>query len=159
MSCFLLLPGVSLSETKSKTGSQIHVVSDKMIALKDESSAEFIGNVTVTRDESILKADHIKIYFETDNTKNSESNIKQIVAQGNVEYSSLDRKATADKAVYSAIDETLILTGNTPKVVTGQSYVSGEKIIVYQKTDQVVVEGGGTQRVEAIFNPEDNKKN
>ncbi len=145
------------------TTDSIEITADKMIAKRNDASTEFIGNVVVIQKESTIKADRIKLFFnedsDLDNIKddNPQGRINKIIANGNVEYTSLDRQAFADKAVYLAADETLTLTGNSPKVKTGSSYVTGERIIVYQQQDQVIVEGGSSQRVEALFNPEDRK--
>lgn len=135
----------------------INVSADRMVAWRDDSAAEFTGNVIVTRMDTTIRADSIKIFFTGDPTDGSEtapetaSRINKIIATGHVEYVDPDRKAFADKAVYLAEDETLTLTGSSPKVTSGTSFVSGERIIVYQKTGRVTVEGN----VQALFNPKD----
>ena len=136
----------------------LHIVSDQMIAQKDTSMVEFIGNARATREDSIVFADSIKIYFEDENTdksRNAQNNIKKIVSTGNVRYTAGERKAFADKAVYTTKDEILILTGNSPKLITGSSFVTGKKITLFRLQDKVLVESDGTKRVEAFFNPED----
>lgn len=159
---FLVLlkdPVYSQTEVLDKT--PLHVVSDKMISQQDTSMVEFIGNVKVTRLDSIVLADSIKIYFVgKDKNKsdqgNAQSNVEKIVSEGNVEYTAGDRKAFADKAVFTMKDEILVLTGNAPKLITGSSFVTGKKITFYRKQDKVIVESDGVKRVEALFNPEDN---
>ncbi|RLB99005.1 MAG: hypothetical protein DRH34_13195 [Deltaproteobacteria bacterium] len=137
----------------------VHVISDKMIAQKDTSMVEFIGNVKVTRADSIVFADSIKIYFADDNANkdsDAQSNVKKIVSTGNVRYTVGDRKAFADKAVYTTHDNILVLTGKSPKLITGSSFVTGKKITLFRNQDKAIVESDGTKRVEAFFNPEDN---
>ena len=148
------------SQTSKDVSEQpLHVVSDKMIAQKSSSMVEFIGNVKAIQQDSTILADSIKIYFIDDKKKketNAETNVKKIVSTGNVEYTSGDRKAFADKAVYTTIDEILILTGKSPKLITGSSFVTGKKITLFRNPDKVLVESDSTKRVEALFNPEDN---
>ena len=148
------------SQTKKDVSRQpLHIVSDKMIAQKDSSMVEFLGNVKVTQQDSTILADSIKIYFIDDKTKDetqADTNIKKIISTGNVEYISEDRKAFADKAVYTTIDDILILTGKSPKLITGSSFVTGKKITLYQRGDKILVESDSSKRVEALFNPEDN---
>ena len=137
----------------------LHVISDKMIARKDTSMVEFIGNVKATHFSSVVYAASIKIYFVTDNkgkANDAQTNIKKIISTGNVRYLAGERKAFADKAVYTTQDEILVLTGKSPKLITGSSYVTGKKITLYRNQDKVIVESDGTKRVEALFNPEDN---
>lgn len=160
--CFsvLLRTHAVYSQTPDTTNkSPLHVVSDKMIAQKDASVVEFIGNVKATREDSVVLADSIKIYFVTDNKDKSNSaqnNVKKIVSTGNVRYTAGERKAFADEAVYTTDDEILVLTGKAPKLVTGTSFVTGKKITLFRKQDKVLVESDSSKRVEALFNPEDN---
>jgi lipopolysaccharide export system protein LptA len=127
-----------------------------MVAQKGTSMVEFIGNVKATREDSIVFADSIKIYFDDDNKgKDAQSNVKEIISTGNVRYSAGDRKAFADKAVYTTQDAILVLTGKSAKLITGSSFVTGKKITLYRNQDKVIVESDSTQRVEAFFNPED----
>ncbi len=172
--CFLLIPALLLgwitvfdiqsaySQTDIESSkAPLHIVSDKMIAQRDQSMVEFIGNVKATQEDSIVLADSIKVFFnDTSKDKNPEgedarSNVKKIISTGNVEYTAGERKAFADKAVYTTENETLILTGESPKLVTGSSFVTGKKITLYRNQDKVLVESDGKKRVEALFNPED----
>lgn len=120
---------------------------------------EFIGNVKATRLDSIVYADSIQVYFNEDSqdTENNQNNVKKIISTGNVKYTAGERKAFADKAVYTTKDEILILTGKKAKLQTGTSFVTGSKITLYRLEDKVLVESDGQNRVEALFNPEDNQ--
>ncbi|WP_291345988.1 LptA/OstA family protein [Desulfobacula sp.] len=158
--CFVLLlkTNTVYSQTQTEANKEpLHVISDKMIAQKDASMVEFIGNVKATRLDSIVFADSIKIYFvDNDKDSSAQSNVKKIVSIGNVRYTAGERKAFADKAVYTTHDEMLVLTGKSPKLITGSSFVTGKKITLFRNQDKVVVESDGTKKVEAFFNPEDN---
>lgn len=154
----------SIPEKESKginelTQTSLEVVSDRMIAQQDKSMVEFIGNARATREDSIVSADSIKIFFHTAETKQeAQNNVKEIVSTGNVEYTSGERKAFADKAVYTVETEILVLTGKSPRLVTGESHVTGKKITLFRKEDKVLVESDDKTRVQAVFNPEDQKK-
>ncbi|WP_299978238.1 LptA/OstA family protein [Desulfobacula sp.] len=159
-SVFLLKTNNVCSQTQTEANkAPLHVISDKMIAQKDASMVEFIGNVKATRLDSIVFADSIKLYFvddKTDKDSSAQSNVKKIVSTGNVRYTAGERKAFADKAVYTTHDEILVLTGKSPKLITGSSFVTGKKITLFRNQEKVIVESDGTKRVEAFFNPEDN---
>lgn len=150
-------PAVGGAQDQEKLDNEpLHVISDKMIAQKESSMVEFIGNVKATRVDSIVFADSIKIYFNEESKDNdTQSNVEKIVSSGNVKYTAGERKAFADKAVYTSVDEILVLTGKSPKLITGSSFVTGKKITLFRKQDKVMVESDGTKRVEALFNPED----
>ncbi len=159
----LVNPGPAYSEEKKELGdSPIRITSDKMTGEKGSSMVEFTGNVEAMQEDSILLADSMKVYFVTDTKKNknkkneAQSNITKIVSTGNVRYTSGERKAFADEAVYTTSDDVLVLKGNAPRLVTGTSFVTGKKITLYRKQDKVIVESDGQKRVEALLNPEDN---
>ncbi len=159
--CFTFFWQITMTEAKTQTPAgeiPLHIVSDKMVAQRDTSIIEFTGNVKVTREDSIVFADSIKIYYTDDKKgkdKGAQSNVKKIVSTGNVKYTDGDRKAFADKAVFTTKDEKLVLTGKSPKLITGSSFVTGKKITLFRLQDKVLVESEGSKRVEALFNPED----
>ncbi len=147
------------TDKKELADKTLHVISDKMIAEKGGSMVEFIGNAKATREDSIVFADSIKIYFNNSETKTkNQSSVKEIISSGNVRYTSGKNKAFADKAVYTLADEILVLTGKSPKLLTGKSHVTGKKITLFRTEDRVLVESDDKTRVQAIFNPEDQKK-
>ncbi|MCP4116014.1 MAG: hypothetical protein GY737_11535 [Desulfobacteraceae bacterium] len=131
-----------------------------MISERNAAFVEFVGNAKATSRDSVVHADSIKVFLYKDKEKKElkeedEQNIKEILATGNVRFISGDRKAYAEKAVFTTADQTLILTGGSPKVITGESFVTGKKITVFRNDGRVVVESGKEKRVEALFNTKD----
>lgn len=145
-------------EKQDPSDNTFNVSSDQMIARRDNSQVEFSGNVKVTRVDSILTAESVKIFFN-ENTEDSGSdvqgNIKKIISSGDVVVVMEEKRAFADKAVYTAVDEILILTGNPARLETGDSFVTGRKITLFRTDDRVLVESDGKNRVQALFNPDD----
>jgi len=160
----ILVPVLSAQE-KTGNGSvlssekPLHITADKMVAHQDTSMVEFIGNVRADQENSVIEAASIRIYLHPSDPDKADPNhadrIKQIVAIDNVEYTAENRKAFADKAVYTSADNTLILTGSEARLLTGTSWVSGTKITLFRNQDRVMVESDGKSRVQALFNPED----
>ncbi|PIE61936.1 MAG: hypothetical protein CSA29_00780 [Desulfobacterales bacterium] len=137
----------------------LKVISDKMIAEQNAGVVEFIGNVKATQQDSTLVADSVRIFLKASESKQDNlSNIKKMVATGNVEYTAGDRKAMADKAVYTIADEVLVLTGKAPKLLTGNSWISGKKITLFRLDGRVMVESDRTKRVQAVFDAQDQKR-
>jgi len=138
----------------------LHVTSDTMISERSKGFVEFTGNARATSQDSIINADSIKVFLYKDEEKKqlrkeSEQNIKEIIATGNVQFLSEDRKAFADKAVYTTLSQVLVLTGEAPKVITGENYITGKKITLFRENGKVVVESGKEKRVEAEFRSKD----
>ncbi len=144
---------------------KVRITSDSMMFDEANSQVEFTGNVVATRLDATIHADHVKVilYSEaekkdrksTGTTAPGADNIKQLIASGNVQVDQNDGRATADKAVYTPKEQTIILTGSAPTVVSANSRVTGKKITLYQDTRRVVVESEGTERVEAFFDSGD----
>ncbi len=143
---------------------KFHVTADTMISEKNAGIIEFSGNAVVNDGNSVIKADSIKIFLYTQKEQKQRKkekktgNIKKIIASGNVQYSSGNKKAFSDKAVYTTDNEVIVLTGKAPKVTMGNSFVTGKKIILFRKDGKVIVESGKKKRVEALFNSKDRNK-
>ena len=162
-------------KTAESSEEKVHITSDVMMFDEANSQVEFTGNVVATRLDAIIHADHIKVilYSETEKKTRADAadaapgadNIKQLIASGNVQVDQSDGRATADMAVYTPEEKTIILTGDAPTVVSGNSRITGKKITLYQDSRRVVVESEGAKRVEAFFDssntgstPKDSKK-
>ena len=150
-------------ETPRKKPGNLHVTSDKLVAEQGNAVVEFIGNVRATQDDAVLLADSVKVFISSDDKKSpspeqtplGQGNVDKIIATGHVQYTAGDRKAHADKAVYTSNDQKLVLTGNNPKLLTGKSWVTGKKITLFRTQERVIVESDGKKRVQAFFDVQD----
>jgi lipopolysaccharide transport protein LptA len=167
MSAFLVLTGLNMAFAQQKTvadpgrlsDAPLHITANKMVAYQKEGMVEFTGNVKAVQDGAVLLAQSIKIYLypsdkNTGDTQ-EQNQVKKIVAAQNVEYTARDRKAFADQAVYTADDDILVLTGESARLLTGTSWVTGTRITLFRKEDRAMVESEGSTRVQALFNPDD----
>ncbi len=158
-----LLSDTSSPKNISKEDKKLKITSDSMVVEKASYIIKFSGNVVVTQQSGTIHAETITVILFNDEEKkarkkNEPQNIKEITASGNVEFISDNRTAYADQAVYTSLDDKLVLTGDSPKVITGESYVTGKTIILYQKSGKIIVEGDSVKRVEAMFNAKDDFK-
>ncbi len=153
-----------IKKSKEKKPQSIHVTSDTMISEKKAGFVEFSGNARADDGDSIIKADSIKIFSYTAQEQKKrkkekkQGNIKKIIASGNVRYISGNKKAFSDKAVYTTDTGVIVLTGKSPYVKMGNSFVKGKKITLFKKDAKVIVESGKKRRVEALFNSKDSIK-
>ena len=141
---------------KKHAPADLKITSDKMVAGKDQSMVEFMGKVKAVRAGSVLLADSLKVFFHTSETKKQgQSNVKRILATGNVEYTEEDSKAFSDQADYDTARQILVLTGEKARLLKGKSWITGKKITLYKAEDRAVVESSGPSRVEAFFDARD----
>jgi lipopolysaccharide export system protein LptA len=131
----------------------IHIVSDRMEADSKEKWIEFIGNVVAAQEDSVIKAERLKIFYVSENGAEADSDLlKKIIADGNVKIVTGTKKATADHAVYTADDHTLVLRGNS-RAWSGENIVTGSKITLFLNEDRSIVESEDEEQVEATFYP------
>jgi len=156
----------TVKKFKKESPGLFHVTSDNMISERKAGFVKFSGHARANDANSVIQADSIKIFLYTPQEKkerqkhNKQGNIKKIIASGNVKYNTGNKKAFSDRAVYTTDDEIIVLTGKTPMVKMGNSFVTGKKITLFRKDSRVIVESGKKRRVEALFNSEDRiKKN
>jgi lipopolysaccharide export system protein LptA len=138
--------------SKEKENKRIHIVADKLKANNEAKYAEFIGNVKVTQDDTIITSDRLKIYSKrglVGNQKSSsnEDTIEKIVATGNVKIQFDSRTAMAENAVYTVKDRVLVLSGGNARIVSGKNTLTGTKITYYRGNGSINVDG----RIHAVF--------
>ena len=141
----------SLSEDR-----KIHITADKLISDNEVDYAEFIGNVRVTQEDTVITADRLKIFVK----KNSDNkgtpgvgtqSIHKIIASGNVEINFDNKVAVTRQAVYNTETGVLILSGDNSRIISGKDSISGEKITLYRTTGRITVESSKEKRVEAVL--------
>ncbi len=129
----------------------IEITAQQLEILRLQQKSIFTGEVVAQQGEMTLKADRLVVFFLAD-----ESGIERLEATGNVVFSQLERKATADRAVYRQDDETLQLFGNA-EVTQGQNRIAGDEVIFYVRENRSLVKSSDRQRVKAVFTPEATK--
>ena len=138
---------------KDDRNQPVTVDSDKMERFGKESLVIFTGNVVARQNSSVQYADRMEIYLDEKGDR-----ILRTVSTGNVRIITRDcRTGTARRAEYFELDQRVVLSGNA-RVWQEDNVVSGESVVIYLSQDRSVVQGGGQERVKAIFYPRDDKK-
>ncbi len=136
----------------------IHIKSDKMEALDKDGKVIFLGKVTATRGDLIIKADRLEVFYKVSEKDKRRAGgkrfVKKLVATGHVKIIEGKRTGTAEKAVYDKVNNKIILIGNA-QVWEGPNRISGAKITLFENEQKSVVEGGPGGKVEAVVFPED----
>jgi len=153
-SCFLL---PAAAQNNGST-SPVHIRADRLAVDNNAGTAEFIGRVKVTQDDTSIKANRLKIYYTSSGKDNnsvvsSKRTITRVVATGNVNIRMDDSTATSNSAVYDIKSRVLTLTGPSSKIVSGKNFITGAKIRFRRDTGQINVDGDGKKPIEAVFNP------
>jgi len=152
----------------------INIRSHKLEFFYNEKRVVYRGEIVATRGDGTLKSDELTVTYEdspaakaavqpaaqTDSTSGipGGQRIKEAVAEGNVEITSTDRRATCKKAVFNEIARTVVLSGD---VVLRQSdnEVRGQTVTVYLDEGRTVVERGSESEVSMKINQTKQEKN
>lgn len=136
----------------------IHIKSDLMEVLDQKGTVVFTGHVVATRDDMIIDADRLEVFYskqeqhapKADQTGNKA--IDRIVATGHVRITKGGKVATGEKAIYEKQAEKITLVGSA-QVWDGPNRVKGDTITMFLNENRSVVQGGGKGKVEAVVYP------
>ena len=159
-----LMTGAAFAADKSKVetsdsnpeNTPITITAEQLESDNKAKFAEFIGNVKATQADFVITSDKLRIYYKGEllnNAKkgNNEEVLKKIIATGNVEITSAQYIAKTEKLEYDTASMTIVLTGENSTVINGKNFITGSKIILYQKDGRVKVLGSKKKRIKAEF--------
>ncbi|MEX1326485.1 MAG: LptA/OstA family protein [Desulfobacterales bacterium] len=143
------------SDTKSKN-MPIVITAEQLDSDNKAKFAEFIGNVKAIQADYVITSDKLRIYYKgellnSEKEQNDEEILKKIVATGNVNITSEQFIAKAEKLEYDTASMTIVLIGENSTVINGKNSITGSKIILYQKDGRIKVLGGKNKRIKAEF--------
>lgn len=147
-------PAVSGSEENAAVETTIHITADRLESDHEMRVVEFSGNVIATEDDVVIKADRMKIFYKPGEDQSlGPGTIEKIVSEGNVKivFDGETKTAVADKMVYLADQKVLELSGGDPRVWSGKNMIRGKKITLFQMENRSLVEGAGSDQVEATL--------
>lgn len=157
---------------KSTSNAPVNVEADSLevVQKNGQTISTFSGNVTVTRDDSVLKAGKITIYSTDKKDEASKpapapakspaadaglpgaGNFTRIEASGKVYVNSGDQTATGDTAVVDMIGKQVTLNGNVV-LSQGPNVITGDRLVWDMETGRARVEQKAGARIRGVFTP------
>jgi len=138
---------------KEERSQPLTVDADRMERFGKESLVIFTGNVVARQNNSVQYADRMEVYFDEKGDR-----VLRTISTGSVRIITRDcRTATAKRAEYFDLDQSVVLSGNA-RVWQDDNVVSGETITIYLSQDRSIVQGGSQERVKAVFYPREDAK-
>ncbi len=146
------MTGSSATNKSLKKPSLWHIASDTLTYLDLENRAHLEGNVVVQSEVQRMRSDLLDLYFTRANTagvaeKGSNSaatgaqQISRAVGTGGVVVDEQTRKATAERAEYTAADGKFVMSGGTPTLFDGtQGTTTGRQLTFFLADDTIIVD-------------------
>ncbi len=138
-----LLGALSFSSSRAP----IAVSADQMEFDYRAHVLRYSGNVVVTQADMKLESDALTVALDS----GVQNRVKQVVAEGRVHLSQGTRSATAGRAEFDQMRNTVVLSDNAV-LHDGPNEVSGDRVVVYLNQERSVVQGGNG-RVKALLYP------
>ena len=128
-----------------------HIASDTFAYLDLENRAHLEGNVMVQSEAQRMRSDLLDLYFTHANTagvaekaSNGAAGAQQIsraVGTGRVVVDEQTRKATAERAEYTAADGKFVMSGGNPTLFDGsQGTTTGRQLTFFLADDTIIVD-------------------
>jgi lipopolysaccharide export system protein LptA len=150
-----VLAGGDASNAKSGKGKggAVRVTSREMTYKDASRQVEFRGRVRVEERDGTLRADEAMVFLTAaTNASNAAAQgfmggrVDRVIGQGNVQLDEPGRKASGEKIVYTAADESYVLTGTkaAPPMIVDEARgtVTGASLRFTGGDDSVVISGG-----------------
>ena len=150
--------GASATNKSSKKASLWHIASDTFAYMDLENRAHLEGNVVVQSDVQRMRSDLLDLYFTRANAAGSaekSSNgatgaqqISRAVGTGRVVVDEQTRKATAERAEYTAADGKFVMSGGNPTLFDGtQGTTTGRQLTFFLADDTIIVDSEKGSRI------------
>ena len=146
----------SLSLTSRKD--PIHIRSHDLEFFYEEKRIQYRGNVVVTQGDMTLKSDRLTVLYEDPEpaaaNTTAQQRLKHIVAEGRVEITSGERRATSRKAIFNQQKRTVTLRGNAV-LQEGPNQVKGDIVTIFLDENRSIVKGGkGKRQAQMVLIPD-----
>lgn len=140
----------------------IQVTADRLTARQDSRTVQFSGHVRAVHGDTTITADTLQVVYQPRDKKTAAPGnapvtpeaIERIVAEGRVTIVMADKTATCHKAVYETKTRVMTLTGAETRIQSGGNYITGHSVTLHQDSGEIIVDGNGGTRVNAVFQPE-----
>lgn len=138
----------------------MNITSDQLEVHTNDNVIIFTGSVMARQGDISIYSDHMSVYYKEIGkgglSRENQSQVDKIVAEGHVKIIKEDWIAIGQRAVFFSKDQRVELTGN-PRVWQGKNLVKGDRITLDFKENKSTVERGKDKRVEATIYPEARK--
>ncbi len=144
----VLAGGLCVRSALAASRNPTTITSGTMIVQGKSQKAIFEKSVVLTRDDMVIRADRMTVFFKKGKTRKTEDSsddsvgqqVDVVDAQGRVIIEKADIRATSGRAVYYKDEEKVVLT-ESPVAWQKGTRITGSRMTFYLKEERSVVEG------------------
>lgn len=159
--------GASARAQLASNDGPIEMTSDKTEAFSNEHKAVLTGRVEVLQGQIRLRSDRLVIYYRNKTGSHSPvttasagasgmGEIDRAEAYGNVYLVTPTEVVRGDQAVYTADDDTIVVTGRVI-LTRGESVAEGRRLVVNRTAGTSTLEGDSATRPHIVIYPQSDK--
>lgn len=162
----LAAAGVARAQIETNSNAPIDITANEAEVVNSKCLAIWKGAAEALQGDTRLRADTITVH-EAPKGKDASGQpacgaTRQVVAEGHVYYVTPTQHARSDRAVYTAADDEIVMTGNVI-VDQGNNVARGDRLVIKVSTKQFTMESnargaGAANRVRGVFYPDKSKQ-
>jgi lipopolysaccharide export system protein LptA len=155
LAAMLAAAGGASAQIAPRSNAPLDIAADQTETFTEECRSVWKGDVEAMQAKTRMRAQTVNVYGAKRGDGCGET--EKLVAEGDVFYVQPDRRIRAKHAVYTARDETIVLTGDVI-VIQGENVARAERVVINLKTGQSQLfagtKGRGSKnRVRAVLFP------
>jgi lipopolysaccharide export system protein LptA len=161
-------PGLASAQLATGSKAPVDITADEGEVINSQCLSIWRGDAEALQATTRLRAHEIRVYGTPKpsvaaNSRNGCGATNRMEAEGEVYYVTPTDTVRGDRAVYTADNDTIVITGGVV-ASRGQSVTRGDRMTVQVKTGQVQMESsakgrGKPGRVRGVFYPDDSQSN
>jgi lipopolysaccharide export system protein LptA len=155
----MLMTGAASAQISS-SNAPVEVTAGRMEALRSEGRAIYTQNVNAVQGDTRIVSDTLTIVCARESAPSSEaaaddcSEIVQMIAEGNVYYTTPRERIRGDRAEYDYRNDTITVTGDVIMSRGTDGVIRGTRL-VYSVGEGKATITAGARPVQSIFTPSD----
>lgn len=152
-----LVVGASMAQI-SKSDVPVEVTAERVEALRSDGRIVYSGQVVVTQGDSRITSDLLTVVCAREPAAAGQpqdqscAEIEQMIAEGNVYYTTAEEKIRGDRAEYDYRNDTITMTGDVIMSRGEEGVIRGTRL-VYSVAEGRATVTAGTSPVLSIFTP------
>lgn len=152
-----VIVGASMAQI-SNSDVPVEVTAERVEALRSDGRVVYSGNVVVTQGDSRITSDLLTVVCAREPAQAGQpqdqscAEIEQMIAEGNVYYTTAAEKIRGDRAEYDYRNDTITMTGDVIMSRGEEGVIRGTRL-VYNVAEGRATVTAGTSSVLSIFTP------